>query len=131
MSPASPKPPKGSAKRLKAAAARQEAKQAKAVRAACVTRDGYCVLEAREFGFRQCAGPSEWAHLGEHRRSKTRGQAPERRHTTAGSAMLCRGHHTAYDAHKIDLEPEDAEQGMNGAFLVIIRPQVFGLRVSR
>ena len=66
-----------------------------AVRAQCVARDGYCRLAHAGLG--ACHGPSEWAHLRSHRRSKTVGQAPERRHTTVGSMMLCCQHHARFD----------------------------------
>lgn len=66
-----------------------------ATRALTVNRDGYCRL--RNLGLGPCDGPSEWAHYGASRRFKTRGQAPEARHTTAGSLMLCRGHHARLD----------------------------------
>lgn len=73
-----------------------------AVRAACVERDGYCRYWndtfARCFVSAECHGPSEWAHLENMRRGRTRGMKPELRHTTAGTAMLCRFHHRAYDA---------------------------------
>lgn len=67
-----------------------------------------------------CAGPSEWAHIGKHRRCHTRGMAPEARHTTQGSAMLCKRHHDAYDAHEFDIEPQTAA-GMDGPFAVVRR----------
>lgn len=125
---ASPKPLKGTAKRLKARAKRQESKHAKGVRARCVERDGYCAmsmagrwsmsLDRRLVVDVFCSGPSEWAHIGQHRRCHTRGQAPEQRHTTQWSAMLCKRHHDAYDAHEFDIEPLNAEAGMDGFFTV-------------
>ena len=123
--PASPKPLRGSAKREKARARRQEAAHAKIVRAACVVRDGYCLIASRlpravAVLLGPCEGLSEWAHVAEHRRCFTRGQAPEVRHTTAGSGMLCRGHHVAYDSHEFDFETY-TEAGMDGAFAVIRR----------
>ena len=109
-------------KRVKARRKRQEATVATGVRAQCVERDGYCLLRARVFGgFGRCLGPSEWAHIGTHRRAHTRGQAAARRHTTAGSGMLCQRHHAAYDAHEFDLVPSDAALGMNGNFQVVTR----------
>ena len=71
------------------------------VRAQCVERDGDCrwgrFSDADDFDMAAwntaCKGPSEWAHLKGHRRSLTRGQAPEVRHTTAHSLMLCQWHH--------------------------------------
>jgi hypothetical protein len=60
-----------------------------------VDRDGYCRWQ--RVGLGDCAGPSEWAHWGEYKRFKTRGQAPEERHTPQGTLMMCKGHHDAYD----------------------------------
>lgn len=118
-----PKPPKGTAAKAKAADKRRAATVAKYVRAACVERDGHCLIATRVPGFiavllGPCAGPSEWAHVGEHRRCHTRGQAPERRHTTAGSGMMCAVHHRALDAHQFDFMPGG---DMNGAVVVIRR----------
>ena len=86
---------------------RAEGKVKTSVRAACVVRDGYCRVEAMNMmlapgdemvgNLDPCDGPSEWAHMGEKQRSKTRGQAPEVRHTTAGSLLLCQKHHGQYD----------------------------------
>lgn len=81
--------------KVKARRKRQEAKVVKDVRQQCVDRDGYCRIANKDMG--PCSGPSEWAHLGEKKRFKTRGQAPEVRHTTAGSLMACKAHHDAYD----------------------------------
>ncbi len=81
----------------------------KTVRAACVLRDGYC--RAQKFADTSwsaplvvgpCSGPSEWAHL--LTRAQTRNMAPEVRHQTAWSMMLCRQHHHDLDAHKINVE---------------------------
>ncbi len=94
--------------RTKGRARRQESAVARTVREACVMRDGHCRITRdllSPFRYAGCAGPSEWAHLGDARRFKTRGQAPERRHTTAGSLMLCREAHQAYDAGKLRIEP--------------------------
>jgi hypothetical protein len=109
MPPAIPKPRRGGRRREKARAKRQESKVVAAVRQACVTRDGYC-----RFGPLQpdrlyrlvgsCDGPSEWAHMEEKRRSKTRGLPPEERHTVADSLMMCKRHHDAYDTHKFGIE---------------------------
>jgi hypothetical protein len=96
--------PKGpTSQTLKARKARAEAAMKRAVRKACVKRDEWCRILYQEtppelWG---CDGPSEWAHLHSHRRSQTRGQAADKRHTTAGSLMLCRVHHQQYDAHKL------------------------------
>ena len=104
-------------KRIKARRDRRESAIAKAVRAACVERDGYCLIQSRVSAriavlLGACAGASQWAHVERQRRCFTRGQQPETRHTTAGSGMLCDKHHDAYDAHvfRLVLGPE----GMNG-----------------
>ena len=107
--------PKGRTRRqVKARRGRAEAKVEKAVRAACVARDGYCrgrhPSSVCTDGRLACewTGPSEWAHLPIKRRSKTRGQAPEIRHTTADSLMLCKQHHDALDGRtrpRLTIEP--------------------------
>jgi hypothetical protein len=100
--------------RVKRRARREAAAVVQDVRAQCVERDGPCRLardgcnsdwwyECGECG--KVPADSEWAHLHSHRRSKTRGQAPEDRHTTHGSLMLCRSAHHAYDAHRLEIEP--------------------------
>ncbi len=90
-------------KRVQARRKRQAAKVVTSVRAQCVERDGYCRFETFPYG---CTGPSEWAHLGEQKRYRTRGMPAEVRHTTAGSLMLCRRHHSAYDrAHTLKIVP--------------------------
>lgn len=94
-------------KRTKGRKDRGEAKVKKSVRALCVKRDGFCRLcrPWREtLGLLGCNGESEWAHLEEQRRFKTRGQSAERRHSTAGSMMLCTVHHRLYDAHDITIK---------------------------
>jgi hypothetical protein len=76
-----------------------------------VRRDGYCRLAGvRPF---TCEGPSEWAHLGDHRRFKTQGRPSQERHTTAGSLMMCRAHHHAYDQHWLRIEPM-TDRGADG-----------------
>lgn len=101
-----------------------EKKVERSVRQQCVERDSYCAIDKRADAITQllmpCEGPSEWAHIGRHRRSLTRGMAPERRHTTAGSAMLCRKHHRAYDAHEFDIRLA-SDRGMDGDFVVVRR----------
>lgn len=94
------KKPGPTAKRI-AKRRRAESPVAKQVRALCVERDGSCrywkdVFESA-FVAVECDGPSEWAHLENMRRSKTRNMKPELRHTTAGTAMLCRKHHDRLD----------------------------------
>lgn len=97
----------GPTARSRAKRRRADEKVASKVRAACVERDGYCRL-----GF-DCDGRSEWAHLGDRRRAKTRGMAPTHRHSTAHSLMLCTRHHRRYDNRLIEIEPLTAE-GANG-----------------
>ncbi len=83
-----------------------------AVRAAVVARDRTCRIFLDEMIDEDptlwrlaadCCWPLEWAHLHSHRRAQTRGQAPEQRHTTAGSLMLCRWHHAELDAHRLKI----------------------------
>lgn len=112
-------------KKVKGRKQRAAAKVVKSVRAQCVARDGVCrfsnqpVLLLVLLG--ACQGKSEWAHLGEHRRAKTRGMAPDVRHTTAGSLMLCTRHHAAYDRHDFDILASG--RGADAA-LVILTPDV-------
>ena len=95
--------------RTKGRKTRQEQAVKTSVRARCVARDEYCRAHSYSRYFHgdvldasvglldlACDGPSEWAHL--LRRSLTRGQAPERRHTTTHSLMLCRHHHQQEEA---------------------------------
>jgi len=100
---------------------RQARKVVQSVRAQCVERDGYCRASGMgRYGWNDgriwrnfislCHGQSEWAHLGEKKRFKTRRQAPEVRHTTAGSLMLCRFHHRAYDRGKLRIIGDDANR---------------------
>lgn len=99
--------PKGRTRRqVKAKKDRAEAAVKKDVRSACVERDGYCrydkdfsdwLVTSGLVSIHGCGGPLEWAHLHVKRRSQTRGQAPEIRHTTQDSLMLCRVHHDQYD----------------------------------
>lgn len=81
---------------------RAEGPVIKAVRAACVERDGYCrywkdVFEACCVAV-ECTGPSEWAHL--ESRARTRNMKPELRHNTATSLMLCKFHHDKLDGRR-------------------------------
>lgn len=106
---ACPKPKKG--RLAKKARDRLEPAIVKAVRKLVDERDGYCRLHWTNRSatgrlllafFGTCSGPSEWCHVEEKRRGKTRGQAPEERHTTQGSVKFCRQHHQGkggYDLH--------------------------------
>lgn len=117
-SSACPKPEKRS--KTKRRKDRKEAAVAKAVREDVEDRDGYCRFNSSTLArirstagvsafafFGPCDGPGEWAHLGEKRRSKTRGMDPEERHTVEESMKLCRGHHqgqNGYDRHGFEIE---------------------------
>lgn len=87
---------------------RAEAAIKKAVRAACVERDGYCRFMAPiddkfdiTTALSVCDGPSEWAHWGEFTRAKTRGMAASDRHRVDGSLMLCKRHHDHLDGRRL------------------------------
>lgn len=97
-------------KKVKARATRQARTVVKDVRAAVVERDGMCRVPAR---LGPCQGVLEWAHMHSHRRSKTRGQPAEDRHTSEGTLMLCSFHHLQYDVHALRIEPL-TDQGANG-----------------
>lgn len=87
---------------------RHETEVERAVREACVARDRYCRLDtsgANEPLGLVCSGPSEWAHLGDKKRARTRGMAPEDRHLSSGSLMLCRRMHQLYDAGQLEILP--------------------------
>jgi len=72
------------------------------VRAAVVERDYRRGCRAAHLG--RCEGMLEWAHLHHVSRAKTRGMAPEVRHTTAGTLLLCAGHHQDYDEHRLTID---------------------------
>jgi hypothetical protein len=94
--------PKGPSARRRAAKRRKEGDHASVVRDQDVERDGHCRLAGVAV---PCDGPSEWAHLEGQKRFETRGMSPERRHTTAGTCMMCRRHHAIYDKRReLDLE---------------------------
>ncbi len=106
---ACPKPTKR--KTLKGRKDRAETKQKHMVRMLCVARDGDCALiavtperwkdVADPMEIIGCRGESEWAHMHSRRRAQTRGMAPEIRHDTAHSLMLCTKHHEDYDQHRL------------------------------
>lgn len=95
-------------KRVKGRKKREERKVVKTVRPQVVDRDGTCRLRSMSLAFHlmfgACAGPSEWAHWREWSRAKTRGMAPEIRHTTDKSLMLCTKHHDDYDESRLTIE---------------------------
>lgn len=107
---------KGIIARLRARKKRKDDTLASEVREIVDARDGYCrygydVSPGRRFS--QCRGPSEWAHFGDKKRARTRGMAPEERHTTAGSLKLCRTHHVDYDAGRLQIAAQ-TDRGCDG-----------------
>jgi hypothetical protein len=100
---------------------RKEGPVIKAVRAACVERDGHCIFAP----LGPCTSWSEWMHLGEKKRHKTRGMTPEQRHTVEGSAMGCRKHHGLYDRGQIELAM--GETGANGPMRAVYQGKVYML----
>lgn len=98
--------------RVKARRKRQEARVKEQVRHDVFVRESFrCRISDTWLdtwlvgAFGDCDGPLEWAHLGDHRRFKTRGMPPEKRHTTAGSLCMCKRHHGMYDRHQLKIEP--------------------------
>lgn len=95
--------PKGvTRKQLKGRLDRVEAALKAKVRALVAERDGDCRMEHAGLGV--CGGASEWCHLEESKRARTRGMPPDVRHTTAGSITACTTHHRRYDAGEIRIE---------------------------
>lgn len=123
-----PKPE--SRRRAKARRDRKESAVIARVRNAVYDRDGYCRI-GRDWRLRallgRCDGWSEWAHIGEKRRSHTRGMDPEVRHDSAGSMMLCHRHHQdgsgSYDRHGFEVEPL-TERGADGPLRFVRRDGV-------
>jgi hypothetical protein len=101
-------------KRTKRRKQRAESVVVQKVRARCVERDGDCRL-SRAY-WHCCAGESEWAHLGDKKRARTRGMQPEQRHTTEGSVMLCTGAHRNYDSGQMTIRARTA-RGADGPLL--------------
>lgn len=94
-----PYPKPESRRRTKGRKARLESEAKTSAREQCVERDGTCRLSGIP-RLLHCDGPSEWAHLGGHRRSLTRGMDPTERHRRDKSLMLCRLHHALYDGRQ-------------------------------
>lgn len=105
--------PKGPTAKYRAKRRRQEEPVAKKVRAECVERDGDCRVcdwennpddihyEPLPYADDEWSrGPSQWAHMRQNSRAKTRGMKPEARHSTAGSLMMCEFHHDRYDGRR-------------------------------
>ena len=80
-----------------------EAKVKKRVRSECVERDGYCLVLTRVGIEGECRGRSVWSHLRGYRRSRTRGMAPEKRHNTMFTAMLCQRHDRLEETGKYEV----------------------------
>lgn len=106
-----------SRKTLNGRADRAEKKTKTHVRIECVDRDNYC--RTTEMMRDVCQGPSEWSHI--EPRSATRGMAPDRRHSTRTSMMLCRKHHQQLDAHLWDPHFIDDDKGADGPIEVRYR----------
>ncbi len=114
--------PKGlTRKRIKGRRQRHEAQVSKDIRSKCVDRDGYCRVfshpdDVRIGNLGRCSGYSQWCHLGDLKRARTRGLPPEVRHTTAGSLQMCQSHHEAYDHGRMAILPAvvDAPLDANG-----------------
>jgi hypothetical protein len=119
---------------------RAEHKVIKAIRPVVAERDGHCriakdwteaAIGALSSGpadplldlirvVGTCAGTSEWAHIGQFKRFKTRGLPPDVRHRTTHSLMLCMKHHRAYDANQFVIE-ELTDRGANGPLAYRLR----------
>lgn len=111
----------GPVARARAKKRRKEGPVVKAVRAKCVDRDGYCRHgKDDELAGYYCEGYSQWAHFGEKKRFKTRGMAPEERHTTTDSLMLCEACHTDYDHGDLIIVPM-TEDGCDGELSWAVR----------
>lgn len=117
-----PKPKKGGRAREKARDKRHEAAIIKEVRALVVERDTWCRFPHEGSDWPTCQGASEWAHLNEHSRAKTRGLPARERHTTTGTCMLCTyAHHELVDGNKVDIVPVDPSVGANGDLIFVDR----------
>lgn len=126
----SPQPKPTPRAKLKARAQRAESRHAQQVRAQVGERDGDCRLGDPSLWliFGACEGESEWAHMPEKRRSKTRGLPATERHTTAGSVRLCSWHHAKVDRRGprpwIDMQPATS-RGADGPLGFQIRDTVY------
>lgn len=108
--------PNGPTARARARKKRKDAAVADRIRELVFARDGTCrygsdVLPAERT---TCTGRVHWAHFGEMKRFKTRGMAPEKRHSMAGSLCLCHRHHAAYDAGSLKITAQDPDRGCDG-----------------
>lgn len=75
-------------------------------RAHCERRDGDCRIGywggSAVALFGECFGTPEWNHF--RRRSKSKGEPPEVRHSVEITGMLCGRHHDMVDEHEIDFD---------------------------
>jgi len=78
---------------------RSESKRVKSVRPQVVARDGYCRIQ-KDLQLNECEGKSEWAHLPDYTRAKTRKMSPEQRHSTEWTIMACTKHHDQIDGRR-------------------------------
>jgi hypothetical protein len=97
--------PKGPTRaELKGSSNYRERQIIKANRAHCERRDGDCRIgywgEIAIALFGECMSTPEWNHF--RRRSKSRGEPPEERHSTEVTGMLCGRHHDMVDEHDIN-----------------------------
>jgi hypothetical protein len=111
-----PKPAKratGKRMRVKPQSARQRADLAYAakVRKVVAARDEVCRLAGR---LPPCSGALAWCHMEGHRRSQTRRMAPQDRHSTAWTVMLCARHAEMEERHQVTSEylTENGADGM-------------------
>lgn len=127
---------KGPTAKARATKATRDARYASSVRKIVADRDGACRIGDWENNPEDihcdsvtgeggwpglpCGGLSEWAHLGDKKRFKTRGLPPEERHTPAGSLMLCAQHHDDYDEGRLQIIGGDAELALEFR----VRPEV-------
>ncbi len=124
--PFHPQPKPEPRRRSKGRKKRVERKVIQSVRAQCVERDGHCRIDTPIAGDQilmkhECSERSEWAHFGAKKRAHTRGMAPEVRHTTADSLMLCQDVHRLYDASQLAIDPL-SDQGCNGPLAFRLTP---------
>jgi hypothetical protein len=89
---------------LKGSSNYRERQIIKVNRAHCERRDGDCRIgywgDIAIALFGECMSAPEWNHF--RRRSKSRGEPPEQRHSTEVTGMLCGRHHDMVDEHEID-----------------------------
>jgi hypothetical protein len=92
-----PKPP--TRRQAKSRRSRADAAAIKAVRLLALERDGRCWFATNRQGSEwiHCMGLPELAHLPPRTRARTRGMAPDERHSLPYVAILCTHHHNRVD----------------------------------